>query len=103
MGVVYCAFLCLFWFSFMKSFHGLSFHSTCNALFFAEKGPHYTAQAFFFGVPLALVTWMEALLCEQVIRPIGGHLVYDLMIPVSLLAFYAYVRMVAVPDKLKLA
>jgi len=133
--ILYCAFLCCFWFGFMKSFHGLAFHtffftmaygvvhffcvpgvfaftyvncmlffhSSCNALFFAEKGPYYTAQVFFSGVPLALVTWMEALLCEQVIRPIGGHLVYDLTIPISLLAFYVYVRMVEAPDKLKSA
>lgn len=50
----------------------LFFHGTQNALFFVEGGPHYTTQAFFFGVPPALVTWMEALLCEQVIRPLFG-------------------------------
>ena len=45
-------------------------------------------------VPLGLLAWVEALACEQVMRPLGGHVLYDATIPLSLLALYAYGRAV---------
>ena len=124
-GVLYCAFLCAFWFGFMWGFHPqkptlaiffslgyglfhffcvpglyaftyvncmLGFHFAVYNLLYSEKGEHYNAYVLFFAVPVSVVAWVEALACEQALQPIGGHLVYDLSIPVSMLAFYLYVR-----------
>lgn len=70
----------------------LAIHISINSLLFAPKGAYYTASSIILSLPTAVVAWLEALTCERLIRPIGGHLVYDVTIPLSLLTLYFWVR-----------
>merc|ERR1712008_412139 len=58
--VVYCAFLCLFWFSFMKSFHGLSFHTMFFTITYGI--------CHFFCVPGVLRSHMSIACCFSTAR-----------------------------------
>lgn len=71
----------------------LILHNSLNNIFFLsnELDELYAATSL-VAVPVSVIAWLEATQCEQLIRPIGGHLVYDLSIPVSILILYAYVR-----------
>jgi hypothetical protein len=70
----------------------LAIHGAINSLAFAPKGRYYNASSVLLALPCAVVAWFEALSCERHLRPIGGHLVYDTVIPLSLLALYFWVR-----------
>lgn len=70
----------------------LGIHNAVNSLAFAPKGKYYNAMSVVLAVPTAVVAWFEALSCERLIRPVGGHLVYDTTIPLSLLVLYFWVR-----------
>jgi hypothetical protein len=58
-----------------------------------QKDAYYALYALGVGVPVGFVGWMEALGCDAFVRSaLGGHLVYDTSISLSILTYYAIVR-----------
>jgi len=54
-----------------------------------EKDFAYGIYPVFSGLPLTFIGWLESTSCSRTpICNIGGHLVYDAWIPVSLISFY---------------
>lgn len=56
-----------------------------------KKSEFYTATATFISLPVILVSWLEALACEAFYMHIGGHVWYDLTIPLSYCAYFLYI------------
>merc|ERR1712127_668807 len=57
-----------------------------------NKGKYYNAVTIALA-PVGLIgTWAEGLMCEQFMVHIGGHLWYDMLIPICYLCFFAYTK-----------
>jgi len=52
----------------------------------------YTQEALIARLPIMIMTWLEPLLCDSFWLAIGGHMYFDITIPLSAIAFYFYVR-----------
>jgi len=64
---------------------------TLHALSKKEKSTYYNAISVIIGLPVGFVAWFEVFACEQFYVHIGGHVWYDLTIPLSYCAYYVYV------------
>lgn len=53
-----------------------------------EKQFEYALYACLVSVPVVLVGWMESTQCDNFVMDLGGHLLYDAYIPVSMIVFY---------------
>eukprot|EP00457_Paulinella_chromatophora_P014327 gb/GEZN01014739.1/.p1 GENE.gb/GEZN01014739.1/~~gb/GEZN01014739.1/.p1 ORF type:complete len:278 (-),score=22.22 gb/GEZN01014739.1/:101-892(-) len=53
-----------------------------------EEGIEYTRRAWVVSLPVGIVSWVEAFACESFLVKIGGHLWYDLSIPLSVFAYW---------------
>lgn len=58
----------------------------------SEKDAYYAAYALMVGVPVGFVGWIESLGCDAFIRSVGGHVVYDTSISLSICAYYFIAR-----------
>ena len=52
-----------------------------------EKDKYYTMQAFVL-LPIGFVPWIEATQCSNFLVHYGGHLWYDMSIPICLLIYF---------------
>ena len=57
----------------------------------ANKGVYWTIQSFIL-VPLGMMTWVEAMACDSFLIYFGGHLWYDLSIPIAVIAYFFCVK-----------
>lgn len=53
-----------------------------------DKGFAYYIYGLFVSLPLGVVGWLESTMCSSTVIHMGGHLIYDAYIPLSMLAFY---------------
>ena len=53
-----------------------------------EKGKFYALYPMIIGFPLSMIAWLESTQCSNVVIRIGGHLIYDAYIPISLSCYY---------------
>jgi len=54
----------------------------------AEKQFEYALYPWIVGLPLAAIGWMESTQCSKSVIFLGGHLIYDSYIPLSIMLFY---------------
>jgi len=59
---------------------------------FSEKDVYYAAYALLVSVPVGFVGWTESLGCDTFVRSIGGHLIYDTSISITICIYLALVR-----------
>ena len=78
---------------------GLAYVSTSVTLFGAigsllDSAPikEYLQASILIGFPVSAAIWVEALMCDSFLVHIGGHLWYDLSIPLSMMAYLVYVK-----------
>ena len=57
-----------------------------------DKHKFYNAESLIMVTPTALMAWVEGLTCDVFLMQIGGHLWYDLIIPISITAYFFYIR-----------
>jgi hypothetical protein len=57
-----------------------------------NKNKYYSAVAFFIGTPIGLMAWVEGLTCDKFLIHFGGHLWYDMTIPISMTFYAMYVK-----------
>ena len=57
-----------------------------------EKDVYWDAYAVLVGLPVGFVAWAEALTCEHGYRSLGGHVIYDTSISLSVLCYFICVR-----------
>lgn len=53
-----------------------------------DKDCFYTLKACIVNVPIGIVGWLEAYMCDSVLIHIGGHVWYDCTIPISIIVYY---------------
>lgn len=53
-----------------------------------DKNVYYTLKACIVNVPIGLVGWLEAYMCNSILIYIGGHVWYDCTIPISIMVYY---------------
>ena len=53
-----------------------------------EKGFAHFWYALWVSLPLGMIGWLESTMCSSFVIHLGGHLVYDAYIPISMLGFY---------------
>tara|TARA_B100001094_G_scaffold77941_1_gene74259 strand:+ start:1904 stop:2701 length:798 start_codon:yes stop_codon:yes gene_type:complete len=53
-----------------------------------KKDIYYDFLNIFIGLPIALMPWVEAIYCENFAINYGGHLLYDISIPLSCIIYY---------------
>ena len=71
----------------------LSLQYALTGLLFVDatkKGDYYSTAITMMGIPTSLMAWLEALGCEGIMRPLGGHVLYDSTLSVGMLAFFIY-------------
>ena len=67
--------------------------TSCLAMLFKEnKTRFYNAEAIIYVTPVVFMAWVEALTCDSFLMDVGGHLWYDLIIPISFTVFFFYVK-----------
>jgi hypothetical protein len=54
----------------------------------SEKGFEYGLYPLLLGIPLGVIGWAESTQCSSGIIDLGGHVIYDAYIPISMLIFY---------------
>jgi hypothetical protein len=57
-----------------------------------DKDFFYDLRSCIINIPIGLVGWLEATMCDRYLIYLGGHLVYDCTIPFSILLYYGLVR-----------
>ena len=72
----------------------LALQYALNGIFFqdasAKQSHYYSAAVLLMGVPTSFMAWLEALGCEGLMRPLGGHVLYDSTLSVGMLIFWCY-------------
>merc|ERR1712215_443444 len=55
-----------------------------------EKGKNefYNLETVLLLTPNCVIAWLEAFACENYLRPIGGHAIYDVAIPLTNIAYF---------------
>ena len=53
-----------------------------------EKGFEHVLYPILVGIPVGIIGWIESTLCSKGYILLGGHLIYDAYIPLSVLFFY---------------
>ena len=48
----------------------------------------YAVYPILVSIPIGIVGWIESLQCSNGVRELGGHMIYDVSIPVCLTVFY---------------
>ena len=57
-----------------------------------EADKYYGAASLFTSLPISLFAWVEALMCDSFLVHVGGHLWYDLTIPISMVCYLFYIK-----------
>ncbi|KAJ1495647.1 hypothetical protein T484DRAFT_1761520 [Baffinella frigidus] len=81
-----------FGFTYVQTAIMLVFSTTELGRPLSSKDRYFDAYALMVGVPVGFVGWAEALLCESGYRAMGGHVVYDASISITILAYCLLVR-----------
>ena len=55
------------------------------------RAPAQAAYALLVGVPVGFIGWIEATGCDAFVRSIGGHVIYDSSISLSICAYFCIV------------
>ena len=71
-------------FAYVQAVSGVAFASTQLSLSRDEKDYVYAAFAL-VSIPVSIIPWIESTACQRVASKLGGHLMYDVSIPSSLL------------------
>ena len=66
--------------------------SCLSQLLKKEKTRFYNAESVICVTPVVFMAWIEALTCDTFLMNVGGHLWYDLTIPISFTVFFFYVK-----------
>lgn len=74
-------------FTYVQAVLAVAFVSTQLTLPREEKDYVYAAFAA-SSVPVSIVPWIESTACQNVAMKLGGHLIYDVSIPTTLIAAY---------------
>lgn len=74
-------------FAYIQAVLAVAFASTQLTLPREEKDYVYAAFALSF-VPVSIVPWIESTACQNIAMKLGGHLIYDVSIPTTLIAAY---------------
>lgn len=53
-----------------------------------EKDIFYDLKAIIIHVPIGIIGWLEAYLCDSILIYIGGHIWYDCTIPATIILYY---------------
>lgn len=59
--------------------------------FRSNKDLYYDLEAWLVDVPILLMTFTESLGCDAFLLPYGGHLWFDMVVPVGFFVYYAIV------------
>eukprot|EP00967_Tisochrysis_lutea_P154188 scaffold305753_cov26-Tisochrysis_lutea.AAC.2 len=54
-----------------------------------KKDLYYDLAALMINLPIGFVSWLEASACDHGYRDLGGHVLYDSMIPICQLTYFA--------------
>ena len=54
----------------------------------AEKDIYYDMEAWLVDIPIVLMTFVEALSCDAFLMDIGGHVWFDMAVPVGFAVYY---------------
>ena len=65
--------------------------AACYDLRRPQKDAFYDLNALLISVPVGFVSWAEGLGCDSFFKSLGGHVWYDLSIPLSMLAYCAVI------------
>ena len=57
-----------------------------------DKTRFYNSYSVICVTPVNFMAWVEAFICDTFFVHIGGHLWYDLIIPISFTVFFFYVK-----------
>ena len=74
-------------FAYVQAVITVVFVSTQLTLPKEKKGFVYAAFAVSF-IPVTIVPWIESMACQSIASKLGGHLIFDVSIPLSLYASY---------------
>ncbi|KAL7525543.1 hypothetical protein ACHAWF_001410 [Thalassiosira exigua] len=67
----------------------LALVSACKSATIPEEEKGYSYAAFSaVGLVLSIIPWIEAMACQSVASKLGGHLIFDVAIPVGVTAAY---------------
>lgn len=76
-------------FAYVQAVITVAFSSTQLALPKEEK--HFVYAAFaLISIPLSIIPWIESTMCKDFASKFGGHLMYDMAIPILLTAAYYF-------------
>ena len=56
-----------------------------------NKDVYYDMKALIVHLPITIVGWIEALYCDRFLKNVGGHVIYDTTIPLSIITYHASV------------
>ena len=87
---------------------GLAFVSTAVVLFGGigamiqkETNKYYEAASVLIGFPISVMAWVEGLTCDSFLVHYGGHVWYDVTIPLSMIAYLVHVKISESSSKVK--
>ena len=58
-----------------------------------DKDTYYDIKAALVHLPLTIVGWIESIYCDSFVKRIGGHLIYDTTIPLSVISYHYVIYM----------
>ena len=58
-------------------------------LFNESKDQFYNLRQVLLLGPNAVIAWLEVLACDSYLKPMGGHAIYDLALPVTSIIYFA--------------
>jgi len=56
-----------------------------------KKDEFYNLKTVLLLTPNCVIAWVEAFACENYLRPIGGHAIYDVAIPLTNIAYFCII------------
>ena len=59
-----------------------------HSLFKKDKDFFYDLTSSIIVVPVSLMSWFEAFVCDSFYKKIGGHVYYDATIPIAIFLYY---------------
>ena len=75
----------------MMLFHSDDVITAAERLLRTDKDEAYDLAALLVSLPVGMVGWLEALSCDSFLVAYGGHVWYDLCIPLSMLVYYGFI------------
>ena len=61
------------------------------ALMTKSKDEFYTFRTILLLGPNSVLAWLEVFACENYLKPMGGHAIYDLALPVTTIIYFVIV------------